>query len=88
MAITTVLNNVLNNSLKESFANSDSVPKKNVNMFVLLIVVTVYFMLVLLVGKYLWNECLCKAVTICKPITDIFTLLGIVIIIDMLHPRL
>jgi hypothetical protein len=87
---------VLNQALKEGFANNNvvnsnnnnNVKPQNTNMLALLVMLIVYFVLVLLVGKYLWNECLCKVVTICKPINNVFTLLGVIFIIDMLHPRL
>ena len=94
MPITTVLNH----ALKEGFANNNggnnagnnnnTLSQRKPNMLVVLVMLVIYFILVLLVGKYLWNECLCKVVTICKPVNNVFTLLGVILIIDMLHPRL
>lgn len=93
MTVTSVLNQALkegfaNNNVVNSNNNNNNVKPQNTNMLALLVMLIVYFVLVLLVGKYLWNECLCKVVTICKPINNVFTLLGVILIIDMLHPRL
>jgi hypothetical protein len=82
-------NNMNTNNMNTNNMNTNNnVVTNNPNIFVLLVMVVIYFVLVLLVGKYLWNECLCKVVTICKPINNVFTLLGVILIVDMLHPRL
>ena len=79
---------------KESFIekfNNDNEQQRGTNygqMIVLLIVVVIWISLVLIVGKYLWNECLCKVVTICKPMNDVFTLVGLVVLLDILRPTL
>ena len=89
MAITSILNN----ALKEGFANHNNINSNNnlvknhSNMLVLLIMLIIYFVLVLLVGKYLWNECLCKVLTICKPTDDLFVIFGIILLFDILHPK-
>ena len=79
---------------KESFIekfNNDNGQQRGTNygqMIVLLIIVVIWIALVLVVGKYLWNECLCKVVTICKPMNDVFTLVGLVVLLDILRPTL
>ena len=86
---------VLNQALKEGFANNNvvnsnnnnNVKPQNTNMLALLVMLIVYFVLVLLVGKYLWNECLCKVLTICKPTDDLFVIFGIILLFDILHPK-
>lgn len=57
-------------------------------LMILLVMVVLWLCLVLLVGKYLWNECLCKAVSVCKPIDSVFVLLGIIVLFDVLHPQM
>jgi len=99
MGVTTVIEN----AVRETFDNANNnVAANNVaanndnnkvfvnrpSLLVSLIVFTIYLILILLVGKYLWNECLCKVVTVCKPVQDIFTLLGVILLIDLIHPRL
>ena len=69
-------------------ANNNNSNGRRPNMLVSLIVFTIYLILVLLVGKYLWNECLCKVITVCKPVQDIFTLLGVILLVDLIHPRI
>ena len=79
---------------KESFIekfNNDNGQERGTNygqMIVLLIIIVIWIALVLVVGKYLWNECLCKVVTICKPMNDVFTLVGLVVLLDILRPTL
>ena len=46
-----------------------------------------WFLLTIMVSKYLWNECLCKVLTICKPTNDLFVIFGIIILFDILRPR-
>ena len=87
-----VLSNVVGKVVKESFQNSDNVvaPQGPTGgqMFVLIIMVVLWLCLVLLVGKYLWNECLCKVVTVCRKIDNVFVLLGLVVLFDILHPNM
>ena len=78
---------------KESFIekfNNDNGQQRGTNygqMIVLLIIVVIWIALVLVVGKYLWNECLCKVLTICKPTDDLFVIFGVILLFDILHPR-
>lgn len=88
----TLINNLMNKM--EPFQNMDkgnAVNKKQTNygqMMILLVMVVLWISLVLLVGKYLWNECLCKVVSVCKPVDNVFVLLGLVVLFDILHPQM
>ena len=102
MAITSILNSILKNSepFQNNNGNVNNVNKVNNNnnnvqqstnygqMMVLLIIVILWLCLVLLVGKHLWNECLCKVVTICKPMDSVFSLLGVIVLLDILKPNM
>jgi hypothetical protein len=59
----------------------------NSQLFILTVMIMLWFLLVILVGKYLWNECLCKVLTICKPTNDLFVIFGIILLFDILHPK-
>jgi len=56
------------------------------NRMVTLIVLVLYLVLLLLVGKWLWNNILCKVVTFCKPMPDVYTLLGLVVLLELVLP--
>lgn len=100
--ITSVLNSILNKSnLAEKFQNNNNSNYANNNynsnnnelnnfgqIMVLLVILVLWITLVLLVGKYLWNECLCKVLTICKPMDNVFLLLGVIILADIIHPNI
>tara|TARA_Y100000748_G_scaffold303623_4_gene309397 strand:+ start:2274 stop:2498 length:225 start_codon:yes stop_codon:yes gene_type:complete len=40
--------------------------------------------LVLLLGEFLWNKVLCKLVSIAKPVTSIWQLLGLMVLFNIL----
>lgn len=87
-AATSLLNK---ESFIEKFNNNNNRQQRGNNfgqMVVLLIVLVIWISLVLVVGKYLWNECLCKMVTICKPIDNVFMIVGLVVLLDILRPTL
>ena len=65
----------------------DVSPPSTSQLFILTVVIILWFLLVILVGKYLWNECLCKVLTICKPTDDLFVIFGIILLVDILHPK-
>ncbi len=66
---------------KENFTNSD------VSSFVAaLVVVIVWLAVLLLLSKWLWNEVLCKIVSITKPVTSVFQILGLVVLLQIIHP--
>lgn len=48
------------------------------------VIIVVYILLILLVGKYLWNNVLCKAVTVVKPLPNVWHFLGLVLLLHLL----
>lgn len=82
-------------SSKENFSNdvnnsnnSNNSKLSNAQVVALVIVLILWFVLIILVGRYLWNECLCKVVSVCKPTDDLFVILGVILLLDILNPRL
>ena len=51
-----------------------------------LIAVVLYICLVIFLGKYLWDEVLCKVVTFCKPMPSLLHLVGLIVLLDLLYP--
>ena len=49
-------------------------------MFVILLVI------ILVIGLWLWNNLAAKYITIFKPLPSVWHLLGLIIIIDLIHP--
>ena len=78
-AVKSGVENFLNK--KEGFTNSD------VASFVAaLVVIIVWLAVLLLLSKWLWNEVLCKIVSFAKPVTSVFQILGLVILLQIVHP--
>jgi len=92
MVLITAANSILNKeSFIEKFNNINNNNNGSTNygqIVVLLIILVIWISLVLLVGKYLWNECLCKVVNICKPMDNVFTLVGLVVLLDIIRPTI
>lgn len=90
MVLITAANSALNKeAFIEKFNNNNDGQHHSNNygqMIVLLIILVIWITLVLVIGKYLWNECLCKVVNICKPMDNVFTLIGLVVLLDILRP--
>ena len=72
---------------KGSGTDDDVSPPSTSQLFILTVVIMLWFLLTILVWKYLWNECLCKLLTICKPTDDLFVIFGVIILFDILNPR-
>jgi len=88
MAITDIVKKALEGFQNNANTNSnEEKPPSNSQLFVLTVVIILWFLMVILVGKYLWNECLCKVLTICKPTDDLFVIFGIILLFDILHPK-
>jgi hypothetical protein len=79
-------NNNNNNNNGNNGNNNNG--NKSGRMIVILIILVIWIALVLLIGKYLWNECLCKVISVCKPIDSVFTIIGLVVLFDILKPQL
>lgn len=69
---------------RENFQNTQSKP--NISPLGLFIFLIIYLTLVLLFGKYLWDEVMCKVITVCKPMPSLAHFLGLVLLIDLLLP--
>lgn len=54
------------------------------NALTAFIILILYILLILIIGKFLWNEILCKLVTIAKPADSIWQLLGLAILFWLL----
>lgn len=47
-----------------------------------------WILLVLIVGKWLWNNVLCQLTTICKPMPSVLYLIGLIILLDIIRPNM
>jgi hypothetical protein len=78
---------------KETFANVLSGGRENfegsrsVNYLAMLLAILLWLAVLLLVAQYLWNGVLVKLVTVVKPVTSVFQLLGLVILMEILMPK-
>jgi hypothetical protein len=66
---------------EEHFTNSDVA-----NFIAALIIIIVWLAVLLLLSKWLWNEILCKIVSFTKPVTSVFQILGLVVLLQIIHP--
>lgn len=53
----------------------------------LLLALALWLVLLLVVARYLWNEVLVKVVTFAKPVTSLFQILGLVLLLDIVCPK-
>jgi hypothetical protein len=51
------------------------------------IVLIIYVLIILLIGKFLWNLVLCKLITVAKPAESIWQILGLAILLNLLFFR-
>jgi len=49
------------------------------------IVFIIYLVILLLVGKFLWNEVLCKLVSVVKPASSVWQILGVAILLRFIY---
>ena len=68
---------------KEGFTDSVTTAKY-VAIFLALLL---WLAVLLVVAQYLWNEVLCKLTTIVKPVSSVFQILGLVILLEIIHPN-
>ena len=47
-----------------------------------------WILLVLIVGKWLWNNVLCQLTTVCKPMPNVLYLIGLIILLDIIRPNM
>ena len=48
--------------------------------------VLIVLALILLLGKFLWNNVLCQLVTVVKPAKSVWQILGLAVLISLMHP--
>ena len=79
------------NTNKETFTdseqmdlNTDAVIMYNVVYFLFYILVLV---LLLTLGKFLWNEVLVNLVTVVKPMSNVYEVFGLYLLLFLLSPR-
>lgn len=65
---------------QESFTN---VMQKNDLSMGAIVLLLLYLLLLIMFGKYLWNEVACKHVSILKPLTSVWQLLGLSILVQL-----
>lgn len=65
----------------ENFMNLDD--QKHVKQ---LLFVVFWLVVTLFVGKWLWNNIATKVTTVVKPMTSIWQLLGLALLLDLVHP--
>jgi hypothetical protein len=76
------------NSLSgEKFSNVDRIKNDNESL-ALLITFLLWIAIILVVSKWLWNDVLCHIVTFTKPVTSVFQILGLIILLEILAPVL
>jgi len=73
-----------NGNVREGM-NGDNYYYNGMNALASFIVLIVYIIIILFIGKFLWNEVLTKLVTIVKPADNIWQILGIAILVNLLY---
>lgn len=73
---------------QENFGNQERFAdvKPRQTGLVRLLIVIVILALVLIFGKYLWNNVACKYITIIKPVKNVIELLAIIVLLDLILP--
>jgi hypothetical protein len=74
-----------NANSSESFGDSGMMGGRRMTLG-LAIGMILWIILVLVVGKWLWNNVLCQVTTICKPMPNVLYLLGLILLIDIIRP--
>ena len=70
---------------KDGFA--DTAEKNQYELLGQLTFIVVHVALVLLVGKWLWDNVATKCLTICKPMPNVWYLVGLIVLIDLIYPN-
>jgi hypothetical protein len=85
-------NNIVAIVTTEKFTDTAGVvvvepPTTPVNPIVGLIIAILAIIIVLLAGKWLWNNIATRYITILKPVPSVWHLLGLMLIIDLVLPN-
>ena len=51
-----------------------------------LAVILIWLIIILIIGKYLWNEHAVKCISIISPLKSIWQLLAVIILVDLVRP--
>lgn len=71
----------------ETFESKDGVAPSPARMAVVSLIATLIVILILLfVGKYLWNNVLTEMVTCVKPVKSVWYILGLSVLVSLIHP--
>lgn len=68
---------------KEPFMNVN----RTTSFIVSLVILIVWILLILFVGKWLWNEVLCEVVSFAKPVKSVFQILGLFVLLEIVAPQ-
>ena len=58
-----------------------------VNPLAAAVLIVAWIVLILWLGKYLWNNVLSRVVTVVKPMDNLWQMLGLMVLIGILFPR-
>jgi hypothetical protein len=67
--------------------NEHFTDRREKNYLALLLALLLWLAVLLIAAQYLWNGVLVKIVTVVKPVTSVFQLLGLVILMEILMPK-
>ncbi len=67
----------------EQFTNVN----KTTAFIISLVILIVWILIVLFVGKWLWNEVLCEVVSFAKPVKSVFQILGLFLLLEIIAPQ-
>ncbi len=80
--------NTVENYVARGGSNLPSMKEySNTQMVVALITLLIVYSLVLLLGKYLWNNVLVKLIPAVQPAKDIWQILGFVVLMSLIFQR-
>lgn len=57
---------------------------KDVSLMVAFLVSLIPLLLLLIMGKYLWNEVLVQVVTVVRPVTSVWQILGLYVLLGLI----
>lgn len=86
---TSALNSIVRTGVKTVIGKDtfeDIKEASTAEVIVAILFITVVVIITLLIGKWLWNEILCKHITIVKPVDSVSTVLLVMIAIDWFLP--
>jgi hypothetical protein len=69
----------------ENGNNEGTSSKMSIGLFISIIL---WVILVLIIGKLLWNKVMCELFSFCKPMPNVLYLLGLIILLDIIRPSM